>query len=47
MSTKAILFYRNKQSISIDCSAEKISSDGALILLEKIERKHKFIERPT
>jgi len=44
MSTKDTVFYRNKQAISIDFSAEKISSDGAVILLEKIERKHKFIE---
>jgi hypothetical protein len=44
MSTKDTLFYRNKQAVSIGFSAEKISSDGAVLLLEKIERKHKFIE---
>jgi len=44
MSTKNTLFYRNKKEVSIDFSAEKISSDGSIVLLEKIERKHKFIE---
>ena len=44
MSTKDTLFYRNKKEISINFSAEEISSDGAIILLEKIERKHRLIE---
>lgn len=39
MSTKNTLFYRANKAISVDFSAEKISSDGSLILLEKIERE--------
>lgn len=36
-------FYRGKTAVGIDFSADKISSDGALILLEKLERKNKLI----
>uniref|UniRef100_UPI00196A9A2F transposase n=4 Tax=Arenibacter latericius TaxID=86104 RepID=UPI00196A9A2F len=43
MSTKNTVFYRGKKSISVDFSAEEISSDGSLVLLEKIEREHKLI----
>ncbi|NQY09142.1 MAG: IS1380 family transposase [Flavobacteriales bacterium] len=45
MSTKDILFYRKNTSISIDFSASEISTDGSLILLEKIEREHKLIKK--
>ncbi len=44
MSNKNIAFYQGNQSIIIDFSAEKISTDGSLVLLEKIERKHKLIK---
>jgi len=44
MSTKDTLFYRGNTSISVDFSAEEISSDGSLILLEKLEREHKLIK---
>jgi len=40
MSDKNTLFYRKNTAISIDFSAEQISSDGSLILLEKLEREH-------
>ncbi|MEM6813095.1 MAG: hypothetical protein AAF600_01745 [Bacteroidota bacterium] len=36
-------FYRGKKAIKVDFSAEEISSDGALALLEKWERKHQLI----
>ncbi len=44
MSNKDTLFYRGNKSISLDFSGSEISSDGSLILLEKIERKHKLIK---
>lgn len=43
MSHKDTLFYRNRQAISIDFSADEISSDGSLVLLEKLEREHGLI----
>jgi len=45
LSTKDTLFYRGSTSISVDFSGAEISSDGSLILLEKIERKHKLIKK--
>lgn len=43
MSNKDTVFYRGKQAISLDFTAEEISSDGAVLLLEKMERKHHYI----
>lgn len=43
MRNKNTVFYRGKTEISVDFSAEEISSDGAVILLEKLERQHKLI----
>jgi hypothetical protein len=43
MSTKNTLFYRGNTAVSVDFSAEEISSDGAIVLLEKIEREHKLL----
>ena len=40
MSHKDTIFYRGSTSISMDFSAEEISSDGAVLLLEKLERQH-------
>lgn len=45
MSTKDTLFYRKSTSVSVDFSASEISTDGSLILLEKIEREHKLIKK--
>jgi hypothetical protein len=45
LSNKDTLFYRGNKSISIDFSASEISSDGSLILLEKIEREYKLIKK--
>ncbi len=43
MSHKDTVFYRGNTAINLDFSAEEISSDGAVLLLEKLERKHKLI----
>ena len=43
MSYKSTIFYRGNTAISVDFSAEAISSDGSVVLLEKIERKHKLL----
>ena len=40
MSHKDMVFYRGKTAVSVDFSADEISSDGAVLLLEKLERKH-------
>lgn len=39
MSNKDTLFYREKQAVSFDFSAENISSDGGILLCNEIERK--------
>jgi len=44
MSIKNTVFYRDNKSISVNFSAEQISTDGSLVLLEKIEREHKFLK---
>lgn len=44
MSNKGTAFYRGNTAISFDFSAEEISSDGAVLLLEKLERKHHLIK---
>ena len=44
MSSKNTLFYRANKAISVDFSAEEISSDDSLILLEKIEREHGLLK---
>ncbi len=43
MSNKNTIFYRGNTSVLLDFSSEQISSDGAIVLLEKIERKEKLI----
>lgn len=43
MSEKTTAFYRGNTEVSVDFSAEGISSDGAVVLLEKLERQHKLI----
>jgi len=40
MSHKDTVFYKGNTSVILDFSAEEISSDGAVLLLEKLERKH-------
>jgi hypothetical protein len=43
MSNKDTVFYRGKTAVMMDFSAEEISSDGAVLLLEKIEREHRLL----
>lgn len=43
MSDKTTAFYRGNTAVSVDFSAEGVSSDGAIVLLEKLERQHKVI----
>lgn len=44
MSHKDTVFYKQNKAISIDFNAEKISSDGGMVLLEKLEKKHEIIK---
>jgi len=44
MSTKNTLFYKSKQQFLFTTDNEDISTDGAVVLLEKLERKHKLIK---
>lgn len=43
MSNKDTVFYRGNTAINLDFSADEISSDGAVLLLEKLERNHHVI----
>ena len=43
MSHKDTAFYRGNKQVFFDFSAEEISSDGAVLLLEKLEREHNLI----
>jgi len=43
LSFKHNIFYRDNKAVSVDFTADDISSDGAVILLEKIERSHRVI----
>lgn len=45
MRMKNTLFYRKKQEINFNFSAEEISTDGAIMLLEKIEREYGIIKK--
>ena len=44
MSTKNTIFYHKKKQVSIDFSAQEISSDGGFSLLYKLARKSKIIK---
>ena len=43
MSHKDTVFYRGNKAVSMDFSAGEISSDGAILLLEKLERQHSLL----
>jgi len=45
MSQQITLFYQGKQHVNLDFSAEAVSSDGAIILSKKLEKKYKLIEQ--
>src|SRR5699024_3952795 len=47
MSEKTTAFYRKDPEVSVDFSAEGISSDGAVALLGKLARRHKVMRRFT
>lgn len=44
MSIKNTAFYRDKKEVLVDFSAQEISSDGAVVYLEKLERKHGLLK---
>lgn len=44
MSVKDTMFYRGRQEYLLEFSAEEVSTDGAAILLEKIEREFGLLE---
>ncbi|MBL3659093.1 transposase [Fulvivirga sediminis] len=43
MRNKNTAYYRGNVEVSVDFSANEISPDGAVVLLEKLERKHQPI----
>jgi len=45
LSNKDTLFYRGNKSILFNFSGSAISTDGSLILLDKIEREHKLLKK--
>lgn len=45
MSPKSTAFYRDNKEISVEFSAEQTSSDGAVVLLEKLEREDGLIHQ--
>ena len=44
MSQQFTLFYQGKQQVNLDFSAEAVSSDGAIVLSKKLERKFNLIQ---
>lgn len=44
MRDKNSAFYRGNTQVLVDFSAHDISTDGSVVLLEKLERKHKLIK---
>lgn len=44
MSNKSTVFYRKNKAVNFDFSAEDISSDGGILLIEKLEREHKLLD---
>lgn len=44
MRVQDTAFFRNKQEILFDFNAEEVSSDGSVLLLEKLERQHRLIK---
>jgi len=45
MSQQITLFYQGKQQVNLDFSAQAVSSDGAIVLSKKLEKKYKLIEQ--
>jgi hypothetical protein len=44
MSIEDTVFYRRNKAVCVNFSSPEISTDGSLILLEKLEREHKLIK---
>jgi len=44
MSNKDTVFFKGNKAVFVDFEAEEISSEGGLVLLEKVERKHRLIK---
>ena len=44
MSNKDTVFYKKNKAFLIDFNAQKISSEGGLLLIDRFERKHKLIK---
>ncbi len=44
MSKQNTIFYKKKQQVTYNFSAEEISTDGAIFLSEKVERKYRIIK---
>lgn len=44
MSNKNTLFYRKNKEVNYNFSGEEISTDGAIFLLEKLERKYRLVK---
>jgi len=42
MRKKTTAFYRGNTEIPVEFSAEEVRSDGAVVLLDKLERKTSF-----
>ena len=45
MSHQLTLFYKGKQQVRLDFSAEAVSSDGAIVLSKKLDKNHNLIEQ--
>ena len=43
MSHQTTIFYRGNKAVCLDFTGEEISSDGSIILLEKLERQHHLL----
>ena len=43
MRNKNTVIYRGNTKVSVDFSSEEISSNGSVLLLEKLEQKNKLI----
>lgn len=45
MSHQLTLFYKGKQQVKLDFSAQAVSADGAIILSKKLDNKHNLIDK--
>lgn len=45
MSHQFTLFYQGKQQVKLDFSADAVSSDGAIVLSKKLEKRHNILRQ--